>query len=93
MSIDFEVDGYGIEVSATGSTLWVHAPDGSCVGRFDKRFGIDLHTTVSEQIAGKGQCLYCTHEAPTPKDWESFRAGMLKHYRVVVPADAITFES
>ncbi len=92
MSTEADLNGYEIQVSDTGLTLWVHAPEGSTVGRFDKRFGIDLHTTVTEQLAGKGQCLFCTHEAPTPEDWELFRAGVMEHYGVEVPADAITFE-
>lgn len=83
---------FELQLSDTGNTLWVHASDGSTVGRFDKRFGIDLHSTVTEQMAGKSQCLFCTHEPAGLAEWEQFRAGMLKHYGFTIPADAMTFD-
>ena len=33
------MDLYSIDVSALGDTVWVTGDDGSCVGRFSKRFG------------------------------------------------------
>lgn len=35
-----------VQVSACGTTVWVHGLDGSTVGRFSKRFGMDVHTTA-----------------------------------------------
>ncbi|MCY1366954.1 hypothetical protein D9M69_538650 [compost metagenome] len=81
-----------IEVSGLGDTVWVNAPDGSCIGRFSKRFGIDVHRTITDQMTGLDQCLFCTHEAAGPAEWEQFRAAMLKHYGIDVPANTVTFE-
>ncbi|MGN4155545.1 hypothetical protein [Burkholderia gladioli] len=82
---------YSIEVSEVGDTVWVTGHDGSCVGRFSKRFGIDVHRTVAEQIAGAEQCLYCIHEAAGEGDWREFRAAVLKHHAIDVPFDTIQF--
>ncbi|WP_158361681.1 hypothetical protein [Burkholderia pyrrocinia] len=41
---------YSIDVSAGGDTVWVTGHEGSGVGRFGKRFGIDVHQTVTEQL-------------------------------------------
>lgn len=81
-----------IQVGADGRTVWVHGPDGSTVGRFSKTFGMDVHTTVTEQLAGVGQCLHCTHERPTLQDWLKFCELMKAHYQIDVPQDLIAFE-
>lgn len=73
-----------VQVSADGSTVWVHALDGSTVGRFSKRFGLDVHTTVTEQLAGADQCLHCTHVAPGFDDWLKFCELMQFHYGIEV---------
>jgi len=83
-------DGH-IQVSACGTTVWIHADDGSTVGRFSKTFGMDVHTSVSEQLAGAHQCLHCTHQAPTQEEWLQFCALMQQHYGIKVPANLVTF--
>ncbi|WP_240691030.1 hypothetical protein [Burkholderia cepacia] len=80
-----------IEVSAKGDRVWVNGHDGSCIGRFSKQFGIDVHRTVAEQIEGADQCLYCTHEPAGIAEWEEFRDAMRRHHGIDVPVDAITF--
>ncbi|MCA8050734.1 hypothetical protein [Burkholderia arboris] len=80
-----------IEVSAAGDTVWVTGNDGSCVGRFSKRFGIDVHRTVSEMLAGAEQCLYCTHEPGGQDAWNAFRAAIAQHHGIVVPGHLISF--
>ena len=75
---------YEIQVSEDASTLWVHASDGSTVGRFSKRFGMDVHTTVSQQLEGAQQCLHCTHVPASEADWDEFRMLMGKHYGVTI---------
>ncbi|HDR9473291.1 hypothetical protein [Burkholderia multivorans] len=85
------MDLYSIDVSALGDTVWVTGDDGSCVGRFSKRFGIDVHRTVTEQMAGADQCLHCTHEAAGVVEWQEFRKAIRRHYGIEVPADAIRF--
>lgn len=78
-----------IQVSSCGKTVWVHADDGSTVGRFSKTFGMDVHTTLTAQLGGAGQCLRCTHQAPTQAEWLEFCELMQKHYGIKVPTDLI----
>ncbi len=85
-------DQYQIEVSADGGTVWVHAADGSTVGRFSKRFGLDVHNTVTDQLAGAGQCLHCTHEPAGPNEWMDFCKQMRMHFQIDVPIETITWE-
>ncbi|MNR71685.1 hypothetical protein D3C71_23170 [compost metagenome] len=85
------VPDYEVEVSGDGSTVWVNAHDGSCIGRFSKRFGIDLHTTATQQLEGASQCLYCTHGTAGPQAWQDFRERMQAHYGINVAADLIEF--
>lgn len=74
-----------VQTSDNEQTVWVHAMDGSTVGRFDWRFGIDVHSTVTDQLAGRSQCLHCTHAPPTQSDWEEFRQLMWRHHGAYVP--------
>ncbi len=80
-----------IQVSALGDTVWVHQFDGSTVGRFSKRFGMDVHNTVSDQLQGLPQCLNCTHQPATEIDWIEFCRLMLVHFGIEVPVDLIEF--
>ena len=80
-----------IQVSEDGCTVWVHADDGSTPGRFSKVFGMDVHTTVTEQLAGSGQCLRCTHTAPGQKEWDEFCDLMRQHYGFVVDRTLVRF--
>lgn len=76
-------------MSDDGSTVWVHAIDGSTVGRFSKRFGLDIHTTVTQQMAGASQCLHCTHSPPGLNDWLKFCELMLHHHGIEVAPSLI----
>lgn len=76
---------YDIQVSLDGKTIWVHSADGSTVGRFSVRFGMDVHTTVTEQLNGATQCLFCTHTTPNKQDWITFCNLMLRHYDIKIP--------
>ena len=78
-----------VQVSDCGKTVWVHGVDGSTVGRFSTVFGMDIHRTVTEQLAGAGQCLRCTHEKPSHKEWLEFCALMQLHYGVTVDSQLI----
>lgn len=73
-----------IQVSDCGNTVWVFADDGSTVGRFSKTFGMDVHTTISQQMSGANQCLHCTHVKPTKEDWLEFCRLMRLHFAVSV---------
>lgn len=78
-----------VEVSENGVTVWVHGQDGSTVGRFSKMFGMDVHTTLSEQLKGAAECLHCTHTRPTADDWMQFCDLIEQHYGINVPKDLI----
>jgi hypothetical protein len=82
-----------VQMAADRSTVWVHASDGSTVGRFSLRFGMDVHTTVSLQLQGASQCLHCTHSAPTHADWLLFCDLMARHYGIAVPPDILSLQS
>lgn len=80
--------GYELQLSATRTAIWVHSTtDGSTVGRFG-RMGIDLHNTVTEQMAGLPECRLCTHGKPSVADWNMFRSRVLEWFGLDVPADA-----
>ncbi len=83
---------YALDVSLSGDTVWVTAHDGSCVGRFSKRFGIDVHRTVTEQLDGAQQCLFCTHGLAGENEWQAFRDAMYRHYSIDVPPETIRFQ-
>ena len=82
-----------VEASADGRTVWVHALDGSTVGRFSTLFGMDAHTSITEQLAGAAQCLQCTHGKPTHADWLQFCALMQEHHDIAVDPTLIAFEA
>lgn len=77
--------------SPDGATVWVNAADGSCIGRFSRRYGIDVHATVAEQVRGGRQCLFCTHEPADQAAWEAFCDAMLLHHRIPVDRGLVTF--
>lgn len=78
---------YELQVAATRSAVWIHASDGSTVGRFG-RMGVDLHNTVTEMMQGAQECRLCTHGRPTLADWEMFRRCVLDWWGLDVPHDA-----
>lgn len=72
-------------------TVWVNGPDGSCIGRFSKRFGIDVHRTATAQLAGEGECIMCTHSPADHAAWLLFVRAMQEHHGVAVPGDLLTW--
>lgn len=82
---------HDIEVSHDRKIVWVTAGDGSCVGRFSKRFGIDVHKPVEEQLASGSQCLHCMHESAEAAARKVFRAEVLVHHRIDVPVDLFSW--
>jgi hypothetical protein len=74
-----------------GKTIWVHASTGETVGRFDAKFGIDIHHTIHEQMnENKPQCLKCTHTKPTLQDFEMFCEHALTHWHITIDKSKIT---
>lgn len=84
---------YEVIIGACGTRVWVNGPDGSNLGRFSKHFGMDVHTSVTEQMAGASQCLHCTHSKPSERDWLDFCDLMEKYYGIVIPPSSIRFSS
>lgn len=82
-----------LQRSENGNTIWVHGPDGSTVGRFDWRFGMDVHNTVAAQLEGAPQCLACTHEPATEKTWFQFVVAMREHHGIVVPKNILAHDN
>lgn len=78
---------YEVQISENNDAVWVHASDGSTVGRFGK-MGIDIHNTVTEQLAGKPECRLCTHGQVTEKEWGIFREKALEYWQVNIPINA-----
>lgn len=78
---------YELQLSELGDCVWVHATDGSTVGRFG-RMGIDLHNSLTDQIAGMPECRLCTHGQPTVADWDLFRGRVLEWFGIDVPTTA-----
>lgn len=77
-----------IDGSSDGSTLWVNN-ETTCIARFSTKFGVDMHHTVEDQLAGSGQCLWCTHEPPDYATWQKFIGMMKDVYEVVIDPDHI----
>ena len=80
-------DCYSLQLSDNRTAVWIHADDGSTVGRFG-RFGIDLHTTVTEQMLGAPECRLCTHGLVTLDDWNLFREKVYEWFGIEVPFEA-----
>jgi hypothetical protein len=80
---------YEIQFDDLNRRVWIHGPDGSTVARFDTRFGMDVHNSVSKQMEGAPQCLYCTHGQASREDWLDFREKVREHFGVEVPVDAV----
>ena len=82
---------YQIDVAQDSKRLWINGADGSCIARFDKRFGLDVHRSATAQMQGEPECLHCMHGPAGRAEWDIFRAQVLEHYAIDVPADAIDF--
>jgi hypothetical protein len=78
---------YQVEWSRLNDAVWIHASDGSTVGRFGK-MGVDLHNTVTEQMQGAPECRLCTHGRPSVKEWDLFREKAAEWWGVSVPKKA-----
>lgn len=80
---------YAVQVADDRRTLWIHCTDGSTVARFSL-FGIDLHNTITDQLAGAPQCRLCTHGTPTPEQWQLFREKALEWFGLQLDPELIS---
>lgn len=53
---------YELQLSDNLDAVWLHASDGSTVGRFG-RMGIDLHNTVTHRVQSGAEMLACSTPA------------------------------
>lgn len=72
VEFNFDEKLYHVQYCPSKLKLWVHCSTGDTVGRFDTRFGMDIHNTLEDQMNGASQCLKCTHSRPERKDFEEF---------------------
>lgn len=90
---DAKIPGIDYEITSShdGKTLWIAGADGSCIARFSKRFGIDIHRSAAEQMNGAGECLYCTHQPAGQAEWAFFRTSVQAHFKIDVPESSMRF--
>ena len=82
---------YEVLADQARGTVWVNGPDGSCIGRFSKRYGIDVHRTATAQLAGEGECIMCTHAPADHASWLLFVEAMQQHHGVTVPQNLLAW--
>ncbi len=80
---------YEIQYCPTKRRLWIHSSTGDTVARFSSSFGIDMHRTTKEQLAGMSQCLHCTHDAPTLNDFIFFCDKAFELWKVEIDKSKI----
>lgn len=73
-----------------GGKLWINASDGSAVARFNKRTGVDVHNSSTDQLNGAPECLWCTHGVPDQKTWVSFIEAVNFHYELTIATDSLS---
>lgn len=77
-----------IQLDAGRGTVWIHAQDGTCVGRFDSEMGMDV--TFLAQLPTYAHLLHGGSDVFDLKDeWVTFRGLMQRHYGVVISPDLI----
>jgi hypothetical protein len=72
-----------------GKRIWINADDGSAVARFNISSGVDIHNTVTDQLAGASECLWCTHGKPDYVTWCKFILEVEKHFGLKLSIDSI----
>ena len=78
----------GHEIAWDGRTVWVNScKDGSAIGRFSARGGVDVHQTLQNQVDTGTECLDCC-PLGGEEGWHRFCASMLKYHDVVIPEEA-----
>lgn len=82
---------YEVQYSENKEKLWVHCSTGETVARYDTRFGMDIHTTIQEQMNGKDQCLMCTHGKSNKKEFDSFCEKVKELWGVIIDKSKIEF--
>ena len=81
---------YEVVINVAGDTVWVNDM-ASSIGRFSKKFGIDVHERLDKIMDGAPVCLMCTHAPAGAKEWQTFREAMHKYHGVWLKPDLIAF--
>lgn len=85
------MSGYELnEIFGDGKTVWVNNSSGDCIARFGA-LGIDIHTSVEEQLKGASQCLFCTHRKTDINDWKAFKVKVKELFGIDVPEQLSPF--
>ena len=74
---------YEVQIAKNCKAIWVHCSDGSTVGRFGT-MGIDIHTSLIEQLNGAPQCRLCIHGESTLKDLRLFIEKAKEYWHVTI---------
>lgn len=82
---------YEIQYSSNKEKLWIHCSNGETVGRYDSRFGMDIHHTIEEQQEGKPQCFNCTHGKSNPEEFDLFCKTAKEMWGVDIDKSKIEF--
>ncbi|UUA75151.1 hypothetical protein [Cellvibrio sp. QJXJ] len=85
------IDGRLFEVCSDGlgCRIWINADDGSAVARFNTRTGVDVHNTVTDQLRGAHECLWCTHGKPDRETWNQFVVKIDELFGIRFAIDAV----
>jgi hypothetical protein len=68
------------EIIYGARAVWVNDATG-CLGRFGV-YGIDVHRTMDEQVAGLAECLFCTHGSVMAEDWPRFVEALQRFHQI-----------
>jgi hypothetical protein len=79
---------YELILDDSRKRLWLNASDGSAVARFNVT-GVDIHNTVTDQLAGSSECLWCTHGKPNLNTWLSFIKAVKQHFGITILVNSI----
>lgn len=79
------------EITHSEKTVWINSFSGECIARFDKFAGIDIHNTYENHENTGKQCLYCTHEKPSKKDWLIFIEKVMYFFDISVDENLLKF--
>lgn len=80
-----------IRVSDDKGTVWINDDEGSCIGRFSRKFGIDVHNSVTALMNGEPHCLFCTHEPAGEAEWKLFIEAMSRNHAIEVDSSVLQF--
>lgn len=82
---------YQVQYSCDKLRIWVHCSSGETVARYDTRFGMDIHTTIKQQMDGENQCLMCSHGKSNLDEFNKFCDKVKELWGVKIDKTQIEF--